>query len=144
MEIYPFNEFLAHFADWGFVRDYHHVTIGSTTAPVTGQRDVTSSVLRARDYMQQKYGDTPEAAEKAKLFSLIQLYLAQHAKGFDRDSLAVCGTEQGLVSQHLLRGQRHMLRATAAPNQSMKPTAPLRYNLSVFATTSCRGLSPSR
>jgi hypothetical protein len=87
MEIYPFNEFLAHFADWGFVRDYHHVTIGSTTAPVTGQRDVTSSVLRARDYMQQKYGDTPEAAEKAKLFSLIQLYLAQHAKGFDRDSL---------------------------------------------------------
>jgi hypothetical protein len=30
------------------------------------------------------------------------------------------------------------------PNQSMKPTAPLRNNFSVFATTPCRGLSPSR
>jgi hypothetical protein len=30
------------------------------------------------------------------------------------------------------------------PNQSMKPTAPWRYNLSVFATTPCRGLSLSR
>jgi uncharacterized membrane protein len=31
-----------------------------------------------------------------------------------------------------------------ASNQSMKPTAPFRYNLSVIATTPCRGLSPSR
>jgi hypothetical protein len=30
------------------------------------------------------------------------------------------------------------------PNQSMKPTAPLQYNFSVFATTLCRGLSLSR
>ena len=30
------------------------------------------------------------------------------------------------------------------PNQSMKPTAPLRNKLSVFATTPCRGLSLSR
>jgi hypothetical protein len=30
------------------------------------------------------------------------------------------------------------------PNQSMKPTAPLRYKLSVFATAPCRGLSLSR
>ena len=30
------------------------------------------------------------------------------------------------------------------PNQSMKPTAPLRNNFSVFATTPCRGLSLSR
>ena len=30
------------------------------------------------------------------------------------------------------------------PNQSMKPTAPLRCKLSVFATTPCRGLSLSR
>jgi len=29
-------------------------------------------------------------------------------------------------------------------NQSMKPTAPLRDNFSVFATTPCRGLSLSR
>jgi hypothetical protein len=29
------------------------------------------------------------------------------------------------------------------PNQTMKPTAPLRYNFSVFATTPCRGLSLS-
>src|SRR5438093_11676955 len=29
-------------------------------------------------------------------------------------------------------------------NQSMKPTAPLRSKFSVFATTPCRGLSPSR
>jgi len=29
-------------------------------------------------------------------------------------------------------------------NQSMKPTAPLRCNFSVFATTPCRGLSLSR
>jgi hypothetical protein len=29
-------------------------------------------------------------------------------------------------------------------NQSMKPTAPLRYNFSVFAKTPCRGLSLSR
>ncbi len=29
-------------------------------------------------------------------------------------------------------------------NQSMKPTAPLRNNHSVFATTPCRGLSLSR
>ena len=31
-----------------------------------------------------------------------------------------------------------------SPNQSMKPTAPLRYNFSVFATNPCRGLSLSR
>ena len=30
------------------------------------------------------------------------------------------------------------------PNQSMKPTAPLRNEFSVFATTPCRGLSLSR
>lgn len=30
------------------------------------------------------------------------------------------------------------------PNQSMKPTAPLRNKFKVFATTPCRGLSPSR
>jgi hypothetical protein len=30
------------------------------------------------------------------------------------------------------------------PNQSMNPTAPLRNNFSVVATTPCRGLSPSR
>jgi len=30
------------------------------------------------------------------------------------------------------------------PNQAMKPTAPLRYNFNVFATTPCRGLSLSR
>ena len=29
-------------------------------------------------------------------------------------------------------------------NQSMKPTAPFRNEFSVFATTPCRGLSPSR
>jgi len=29
-------------------------------------------------------------------------------------------------------------------NQSMKPTAPWRYNFNVFATTPCRGLSLSR
>ena len=34
---------------------------------------------------------------------------------------------------------RHIKR----PNQSIKPTAPLRYNFSVFATTPCRGLSLS-
>ena len=33
---------------------------------------------------------------------------------------------------------------TFASNQSMKPTAPLRDNFSVFATTPCRGLSLSR
>jgi hypothetical protein len=33
---------------------------------------------------------------------------------------------------------------TLASNQSMKPTAPLRGKLSVFATTPCRGLSLSR
>jgi len=32
----------------------------------------------------------------------------------------------------------------ARPNQTMKPTAPFRYNFSVFATTPCRGLSLSR
>src|SRR5437016_2304435 len=30
------------------------------------------------------------------------------------------------------------------PNHSMKPTAPLGYNFSLFATTPCRGLSLSR
>ena len=34
--------------------------------------------------------------------------------------------------------------STARPNQTMKPTAPLRYKFSVLATTPCRGLSPSR
>jgi hypothetical protein len=33
---------------------------------------------------------------------------------------------------------------TQRSNQSMKPTAPLRGNFSVFATTPCRGLSLSR
>jgi hypothetical protein len=34
--------------------------------------------------------------------------------------------------------------ATATPNHSIKPTALLRYNFGVFATTPCRGLSLSR
>ena len=41
---------------------------------------------------------------------------------------------------------RWILRCHSAQssNQSMKPTAPLRYNFTVFATTPCRGLSLSR
>jgi len=35
-------------------------------------------------------------------------------------------------------------QSAKTPNQSMKPTAPLRYGFSVFATTLCRGLSLSR
>jgi len=40
----------------------------------------------------------------------------------------------------------HLLVAVTleASNQSMKPTAPLRENFSVFATVPCRGLSLSR
>ncbi len=34
--------------------------------------------------------------------------------------------------------------ASRTSNHSMKPTAPLRSNFSVFAMTPCRGLSPSR
>jgi len=34
--------------------------------------------------------------------------------------------------------------ANMRPNQTMKPTTTLWYNLSVFATTPCRGLSISR
>src|SRR6266403_4521984 len=33
---------------------------------------------------------------------------------------------------------------TTRPNQTMKPTGPLRYNFIVFVTTPCRGLSLSR
>jgi hypothetical protein len=36
------------------------------------------------------------------------------------------------------------LQPRTRPNQSMKPTAPLRCNFNVFATTPCRGLSLSR
>jgi hypothetical protein len=36
------------------------------------------------------------------------------------------------------------LSMTPRPNQSMKPTAPLRSDLSVFGTTPCPGLSLSR
>ena len=36
------------------------------------------------------------------------------------------------------------MKPPAASNHSMKPTAPLRSNLSMFATTPCRGLSLSR
>ena len=38
---------------------------------------------------------------------------------------------------------RTIMRANSS-NQEMKPTAPLRNNFSVFATTPCRGLSLSR
>jgi hypothetical protein len=37
-----------------------------------------------------------------------------------------------------------VIRLRNASNQSMKPTAPLRNNFNVFATTPCRGLSLSR
>ncbi len=37
-----------------------------------------------------------------------------------------------------------ILTDTKLSNQPMKPTAPLRSNFSVFATTPCRGLSLSR
>jgi hypothetical protein len=40
--------------------------------------------------------------------------------------------------QHVSRMRRR------SSNQSMKPTAPLQRNFSVFATTPCRGLSLSR
>src|SRR4051794_6800744 len=121
MEPYPIDEFLEHFADWRFVRDYHHVTIGSSTAPISGERDFTARALRTRDYMQQRYGDTREAAEKAKLFSLIQFYLAEHASEFDRSSLAVCGTEQGLISQHLLRAAHHFFTRQPLAGIGMGP-----------------------
>jgi hypothetical protein len=44
------------------------------------------------------------------------------------------------------RGTQRIPHSTPprSPNQPMKPTAPLRRNLSVFATTPCRGLSLSR
>jgi hypothetical protein len=35
-------------------------------------------------------------------------------------------------------------RKSRSPNQTMKPTTPLRENFSVFATTPYRGLSLSR
>src|SRR5437762_3962172 len=38
----------------------------------------------------------------------------------------------------------HGSRRSSRPNQTMKPTAPLRCKFSVFATTPCRGLSLSR
>ena len=40
--------------------------------------------------------------------------------------------------------RRQMKLRDNRPNQSMKPTAPLRNNLSPFATAPCRGLSSSR
>jgi hypothetical protein len=39
---------------------------------------------------------------------------------------------------------KHRFHRTHTSNQSIKPTAPLRNNFSVFATTPCRGLSLSR
>jgi uncharacterized YccA/Bax inhibitor family protein len=38
----------------------------------------------------------------------------------------------------------HLVVESDSSNQTMKPTAPLRCNFSVFATTPCRGLSLSR
>jgi hypothetical protein len=38
----------------------------------------------------------------------------------------------------------HFRSSLKSSNQSMKPTAPLRYDRSVFAPTPCRGLSLSR
>jgi hypothetical protein len=45
---------------------------------------------------------------------------------------------------HRLSFYRSTRLRRMTPNQSMKPTAPLRDNFSVLATTPCRGLSLSR
>jgi hypothetical protein len=49
-----------------------------------------------------------------------------------------------LSSTHHPNSPRQTAPNHIASNQSMKPTAPLQYKFSVFATTPCRGLSLSR
>ena len=105
---YSFDEFLRHCRDWGIVRHYEHVTIGGVTDELGNDRDYISGMLRVRDYMEQLYGTTDEAAEKAKLFSIMQMFLDEHAVDFDSERLAVLGREQGLISFHLLRAIHHI------------------------------------
>lgn len=105
---YSFDEFLRHHKDWGTVRHYDHVTIGGVTRALREERDHISSVLQVRDYMEQLYGVTDEAAEKAKLFALIQMFIAERAADFDFGTLAVVGREQGLISVHVLRAVHHI------------------------------------
>ena len=112
---YSFDEFVRHCTDWGIVRNYEHVTIGGVTGEVGIERDYVSSALRVRDYMEQLYGTTAEAAEKAKLFSLMQMFLDEHAADFDFDTLAVVGREQGLISHYLLRAVHHIFTRQPLP-----------------------------
>ena len=57
--------------------------------------------------MTQIYSDKEEAIHKTKMFILMQMYLSEHAHDFDQGTLAVVGSEQGLVSRFLLRAIHH-------------------------------------
>ena len=120
---YSFDEFLRHHKDWGTVRHYEHITIGGVTGELSDKRDYVSSVLQIRDYIEQLYGATEEAAEKAKLFALIQMFIAAHATDFDCGTLAVVGEEQGLISIYLLRAVHHIFTSQPLSALGRAPTA---------------------
>jgi len=105
---YTFEEFKRHFADYGMVRKYEHVARAGEQVEVGDSQDFEITVLRVMDYMTQIYSDEEEAHHKASMFILIQMYLAEHAQDFDQGALAVVGSEQGLVSHHLLRAVHHL------------------------------------
>ena len=119
------------------VRGYRHVTVGKTTASLAPEQDFTSSVLRARDYMQQRYGDTEEAAEKTRLFCLMQNYVAEHATELNRGSLAVFGADQGLVSEHLLHAVHDFF--TRQSVTAMKSDPPVSEVIELAETYASRG-----
>jgi len=61
----------------------------------------------------------------------LRISLSQHSQSAERPASSALGCSSG-------QGRRK------TSNQSMKPTAPLRSNFSLVATTPCRGLSLSR
>jgi hypothetical protein len=66
----------------------------------------------------------------------LRRYPGRWRRGFENLIIALCILAWSIVGLIFL-----LLDSRAASNQSMKPTAPLRRNFRMFATTPCRGLS---
>ena len=105
---YTFEEFARHLKDYSLVPKYGHVEVEGKQMEVADYRVFQSLFLWVMDYMKQNYPDEEEANQKANLFFLIQMYLADHAHEFDQGGYAVLGGEKGLVSRRLLRAIHHL------------------------------------
>src|SRR5204863_5202885 len=81
------------------------------------------------------------AATKEQIDAAVSFWSETRGKEFLGVAKAL---QEKLRDSEKKKAQDEKRSPPVGPNHSMKPTAPWRNKFSVFATTPCRGLSPSR